>query len=100
MLLDHFKVFRVFFRLIEFSSGVVENAGVFGWHIEGLNIRLISKIPIRKLFILTSSFHPCVVFYDLAKNNKMAKYCFFGILVDLEPKSLKPQGRDCVRRWV
>ena len=77
MLLDHFKVFRVFFRLIEFSSGVVENAGVFGWHIEGLNIRLISKIPIRKLFILTSSFHPCVVFYDLAKNNKMAKYCFF-----------------------
>ena len=97
MLGDHFKVFRVSFRLIKFSDGVVENAGVFEWRIVGLNIRLISKIPIKQLFILTSSFHPCIVFHYLAKNNKMAKYCFFGILVDLEPKSLGPQGRDCVR---
>ena len=100
MLGDHFKVFRVYFRLIEFLGGVVENAGVFGWRIEGLNIRLISEIPIKKLFILSSSFHPCIVFHDMSKNNNMAKYCFFGIIVDLEPKSLKPQGRDCVRRWV
>ena len=96
MLGDHFKVFRVCFRLIEFSGRVVENAGAFGLRIEGLNVRLISKIPIKKLFILTSSFHPCTVFHDLAKNNKMEKYYFFGKLVDLEPKFLGSKSRDCV----
>ena len=62
MLEDHYKVFRVCSWSIEPLGEVVDNAVDFGWQIKGLNIRVISKSQIRKLFILTSSFHPHIVF--------------------------------------
>ena len=78
MLGDHFKVFRVSFRLIEFSDVVVENAGDFEWRIKRLNTRQISEIPIKKLFILTSSFHPCIVFMIWQKVTKWRKPVFLA----------------------
>ena len=62
MLGDHYKVFRVCSRSIEPLGGEVDNTGDFKWQIKGLNIQVISESQIRKLFILTSSFHPRIVF--------------------------------------